>query len=413
MSDATSVGPVAQRERIADIDVLRGAALFGVFLVNLTGFGAAGIMATEGQLAALPTAPVDRAVSFAIDWLVADKANTMFAFLFGLGFYIQMERGLARDPGFARVYARRIAILALFGWAHLVFLWTWDILHLYGMVGFALLAMRRVSDRALLAIGLPLLLIDGHLLEWGLGALGIGGGGADFYADAAVLARQAADYPQELALTWRWTWIDYIVNGQLVAWMIYALGRFAMGAWVGRKGWIQRPDAAMPGFRRALVLCLPLGLALSLLARLLEAQLLGPAFAGEAWGHLGSALRPAAAALLAAGYLCGVMVALRSAAGRPLLAPLRHVGQMALTNYVTQSFVIAFVLFGIGPGLGLAGRIGTAWLAAIAIAGFVAQVALSRLWLSRFAFGPLEWAWRALTYGRRPRFRRAAALAAA
>ena len=186
-----------------------------------------------------------------------------------------------------------------------------------------------------------------------------------------------------------------------------------MGAWVGRKGWIQRPDAAMPGFRRALVLCLPLGLALSLLARLLEANLLGPAFAGEAWGHLGGALRPAAAALLAAGYVCGVMVALRSAAGRALLAPLRHVGQMALTNYVTQSFVIAFVLFGIGPGLGLAGRIGTAWLAAIAIAGFVAQVALSRLWLSRFAFGPLEWAWRALTYGRRPRFRRAAALAAA
>ena len=41
------------------------------------------------------------------------------------------------------------------------------------------------------------------------------------------------------------------------------------------------------------------------------------------------------------------------------------------------------------------------------------KVALSRLWLSRFAFGPLEWAWRALTYGRRPRFRRAAALAAA
>ena len=124
--------------------------------------------------------------------------------------------------------------------------------------------------------------------------------------------------------------------------------------WIGEKriahlaaGAIVEAFESVPEARgqTALVLCLPLGLALSLLARLLEAKLLGPAFAGEAWGHLGGALRPAAAALLAAGYVCGVMVALRSAAGRALLAPLRHVGQMALTNYVTQSFVIAFVLF--------------------------------------------------------------------
>jgi uncharacterized protein len=75
---------------------------------------------------------------------------------------------------------------------------------------------------------------------------------------------------------------------------------------------------------------------------------------------------------------------------------------MALTNYVTQSFLIAFILFDWGPGLGLAGRIGTLYLTIITIVFYAAQVWLSGLWLARFRFGPLEWVWRTATYGHRP-----------
>jgi uncharacterized protein len=87
------------------------------------------------------------------------------------------------------------------------------------------------------------------------------------------------------------------------------------------------------------------------------------------------------------------------------LAPFAWSGRMALTNYLTQGVIYGFVLFGIGPGLALAGHIGTAALSGIVVVAYAAQIAFSRWWLSRYAYGPAEWVWRALTYGTRPAMR--------
>lgn len=83
---------------------------------------------------------------------------------------------------------------------------------------------------------------------------------------------------------------------------------------------------------------------------------------------------------------------------------------MALTNYLMQGLIYAFVLFGVGPGLALAGRIGTTAVVAICVAFFAFQTAFSHWWLARYRFGPMEWLWRTLTYGERPVMRRAAAV---
>src|SRR5688572_6939691 len=82
--------PIAAAERVALMDVLRGVALFGVFLMNLTVFASLNIMATEQQLLSLPSAALDLALLGVLRWLVHDKANSIFAFLFGLGFFLQM-----------------------------------------------------------------------------------------------------------------------------------------------------------------------------------------------------------------------------------------------------------------------------------------------------------------------------------
>ena len=92
--------PVGTGERVEVMDVLRGVALFGVFLMNFTGFAAAPIMATEQQLLSLPTAAFDLALFDVLRWLFLDKANTLFAFLFGLGFYLQMRRLEVRGAEF-------------------------------------------------------------------------------------------------------------------------------------------------------------------------------------------------------------------------------------------------------------------------------------------------------------------------
>jgi uncharacterized protein len=85
---------------------------------------------------------------------------------------------------------------------------------------------------------------------------------------------------------------------------------------------------------------------------------------------------------------------------------------MALTNYLAQGFIYAFILFGVGPGLGLAGRIGAFPVVLISLAYFALQIVFSHWWLARYRFGPMEWVWRTLTYGERPVMRRAAALPA-
>ena len=109
--------------------------------------------------------------------------------------------------------------------------------------------------------------------------------------------------------------------------------------------------------------------------------------------------------VLATGYLCAIVVGLHTPGWSRWLVPFRHVGRMALSNYVMQSFICGFVFFGLGPGLALAGRVGTTALFLGVTAAFAGQVLLSRWWLTHFRYGPLEWAWRALTYGHLSRFR--------
>ena len=151
--------PVVASERVEVMDVLRGVALFGVFLMNMAPFAGTPIMATEQQLLGLPSAAYDFALLDVLRWLVADKANTIFAFLFGLGFYLQMQRLQLRGADFEALYKRRLTVLLCIGCLHLFFVWTWDILHLYALAGFILLPLRRLSNRDLLAIGIILGLV--------------------------------------------------------------------------------------------------------------------------------------------------------------------------------------------------------------------------------------------------------------
>jgi uncharacterized protein len=78
-----------------------------------------------------------------------------------------------------------------------------------------------------------------------------------------------------------------------------------------------------------------------------------------------------------------------------VLAP---VGRMALTNYLLES-VVSICLYD-GWGLGLVGRLPPSRCVALTLAVFALQVPFSHWWLSRFSFGPAEWLWRSLTYGR-------------
>lgn len=406
--------PVGAAERVEVMDVLRGVALFGVFLVNFTGFASAPIMATEQQLLSLPNAPFDLALFDVLHWLFLDKANTLFAFLFGLGFYLQMQRLEVRGVDFEALYRRRLTVLLVIGFIHFFFFWTWDILHLYAIAGFLLLPLRRLSSRALLIAGI-LFAAFGRTLQKGLAEFSSAGSWTGLpggYADSDVLLRQQiserGDYFGIVSNFFEWVFVDYIASGLILGWLCYALGRFLLGAWVGRKEWIARAADFLPGWRRLLRWTLPAGLIVEGLASLLAESPLLSDF--EHRQFLADSLHLLAVPILATGYVSAIVVAFHGGGrGHRLLSPFAAVGRMALTNYLAQSLVYGFVLFGVGPGLALAGKIGTTVIVGIVVSVFALQVALSRWWLKRYAYGPAEWVWRALTYGAMPRMRTKAA----
>jgi uncharacterized protein len=387
------------------MDVLRGVALFGVFLMNLTVFASLDIMATEQQLLSLPTAAVDLALFDVLRWLVHDKANSIFAFLFGLGFFLQMQRLESRGLDFESLYRRRLWVLLGFGVIHMVFFWVWEILHLYALAGFALLALRRLSNRDLLAVGLLCALagrVTAKTLAEFAGLASWTEPGTRF-TEAAVLTRQhlsaQGDYFGLMRAFFDITLFDYIANGFLIGWFFYALGRFLIGAWVGRHGWIARAAEFLPQWRRLMLLALPAGLLLEGTATMLaESPLLPDWPHREYWANVAHLF---SAPVLATGYVAGLVVLYHGARGKMWLSPFAWAGRMALTNYLAQSLVLAFVLFGVGPGLALAGKVGTWALFAIVVVTYAAQMMFSRWWLERFAHGPAEWVWRALTYGQR------------
>jgi uncharacterized protein len=118
----------------------------------------------------------------------------------------------------------------------------------------------------------------------------------------------------------------------------------------------------------------------------------------------------ASSPLIALGHVGTVMLIYQSGAAHWLVRRLAAVGRMALTNYLMTSILCTTLFY--GYGFGLYGKLHrpALWLVVLAIWAF--QLAISLPWLSYFRFGPAEWAWRSLTYGRaQPFFRRAEAAA--
>ena len=114
-------------------------------------------------------------------------------------------------------------------------------------------------------------------------------------------------------------------------------------------------------------------------------------FLGSQWNYWGSIG-------VSIGYICGIMLLAQSTGLHKLKDRLAAVGQMALTNYIAQSIIGVFIFYGIG--LGLFGQIERTGQMLVVLGVWTLQLLWSKPWLSAHRFGPLEWGWRSLTYGK-------------
>ncbi len=394
--------PVADNQRLDVIDGLRGFALAGVLLANLRSFTLYEDL-SEGARAALPTAGLDRLLEPAITVFVEGKFITLFSLLFGIGFALQMARIADAGEGTGR-YLRRLSILFGIGIVHAYFFWWGDILRYYALMGVVLLFVAPLKARTLAWSGAVTALLAVPLARL------VFGDPSTWVPPLSVMASHA------LAVFEGDSWSAVVrENRTLNTWALFGYwglfffvaGRLMLGAALGRSGWLHDVPAHDAIWKRILSLGLALGLALTIGIQAID---YGRLPAVQAWsaGPIGhgclTVARDLATLSLGLGYLAGFALLFQRAQWRRWLQPLVPVGRMALSNYLAQTLFGVGLFYGIGLGIGprfgLVGAVAT-WLLL-----FGAQVVASGWWLARFRFGPAEWAWRSLTYGRRQPMRR-------
>lgn len=393
-------------ERLEVLDALRGLALLGILVVNLEGLSLA--WAFTDQLAGLPTADWDAAARTLRAVFVEGKFYSIFSLLFGLGFSIQLASAARRNDGSLRLFRRRLWVLLAIGMLHLLFVWDGDILVLYSLAGFLLIPFRHLSDHALLRWALGLLLLP-VLVEAFHTATDDRLNLADRAAamataiDQRVTGQEEPRWDELVAEGWQGF---HVVTRTGPVWRVASLldqnrlskvlAMFLLGLWVGRRIRLGNLVAHRPLLHRVAFHGLWLGFMGSLATAWLAA--LGHAHASTPGGIAHAATHAIGVTPMALAYASAVALLWTDERWRARLATLAPVGRMALTNYLLQSLCGIALFYGIGAGLG--GQVGTAALVPIALLVFMLQVVVSRWWLTRFRFGPMEWVWRSLTYGR-------------
>ena len=387
-------GPTTERQRHVILDALRGLALMGIALANFPEFALWTFLSSEQQ-AAMPNAYIDEIVRF-LQYLVVDgKFYSIFSILFGIGFSLIMERhGL-------RLFVRRMLILVIIGFLHLMFIWSGDILLLYAVGGLLLTLMIGLSEKSLFILALSLIMIP-----VGLDAL-IEFGGFDFpepfyqawWNKAEALGINEANFASWLR--------DANSYGQMFAFLIQGayerlwefveghrlpkvVGLFILG-YLASKHRLYARLQDLP-LRKALYWSVSIGLPTSLLYA-------WSATSGHPWGLTVHSLLYAVSVIpLAIVFIIGICLLYlqspKSVVFRWLAAP----GRMALSCYISHSLIGVLLFYGLGFGLGTS--LGLVYIELIALVVFFIQIIVCRIWLNYFRFGPLEWLWRMLTYGR-------------
>ncbi|MFC8382933.1 DUF418 domain-containing protein [Nocardia sp. NPDC057272] len=398
MADALGTRSPAVRSgsRIAEVDILRGFALFGILITNVVvATSLWSVVGTREDPVLRFDGTVDLLVRATVDALFAGRFYLLFAFLFGYSFTLQIAAAQRAGASPVRRLLRRCAALMAIGLVHVYLLWIGDILTLYAFLCLTLIALRKVRPRTAVITAVVLYAVWSawSFLPGSAGLLAFGefvdlpAISADYTADfGSTFSAQTALAPVFLLLIW---------FGQGVP----SLAMFLIGMAAGKRNLFADPDTLRRWSFRALVIGFGIGLPISAMT-----------FAESmTWWHAPAVihgLQMLVNPFMTFAYVAAILLAAQSARLGRYTALLAPAGRMAATNYIGQSVVLMLVYT--GYGLALADDIAPLGVVAIALLTFAAQLAFSTWWLRGHSYGPVEWLLRAATYLTVPAWRRPA-----
>ncbi len=399
---SNKVDPVRSSERYVILDVLRGIALLGICLANYPEFSLYTFQKKE-VVEVMPTADIDHLWRYFHYTFIDGKFYSLFSLLFGIGFSIILAKTVERGKGLG-IFYRRMFILAVIGFLHLLFLWAGDILLLYALVGLLLPLFRNVSNRKLLIISVSLILfpiaIDAfRVLTDNRFTLLIPVEKAIQYFDAKtgitgdnfpVWLLEGKSYSDVLKFNLPGSFIrcpEFIEGCRAFK----VLGLFVFGLYIGRNRIYAQLGEHMTLLKKLRNYGILVGLPLSCLFAWSDVN-------RHPMGLLAnSTLYALSVVPLSLAYASTVCIWYTKHKNLRFFRIMAAPGRMALSNYIGQSVIGMILFYGIGFGLALMGLI---YVELIAAGVFVFQILFSNVWLRYFQFGPLEWVWRMLTYGK-------------
>lgn len=383
--------------RIAEVDILRGFALFGILITNA-------IVATtlwsfsgpDDQLRPHWDGPIDHVVGGFVDAFFVGRFYLLFAFLFGYSFTLQIAAAQRAGVSANARLLRRCAALLTVGLAHVFLLWIGDILTLYAMLCLVLITLKRLRPRTAVITGVVLYIV------WCGWMFIPGSGGGDlselgFFFDlrrmhdgysgsfADTFAIQTGTAPVFLVLIW-------FTQG------VTSLGMFLIGMAAGKRRLFENREVLRRWAPRVLIGGLAIGLPITVVNFGTGQNWFDPGFY---WDGLQELVNP----LMTFAYVAGIICLTQSARTAPMLRWLAPAGRMAASNYIFQSVVLMVVYT--GYGFGLVDTVPPAGVLGIGLLTYAVQVVASDWWLRGHRYGPVEWLLRAVTYLSIPAWRRA------
>jgi len=431
----SGVSPVAQAERISSMDVLRGAALLGIALMNIL-FSGLPLAADFNPKVSGGTTAINIAL-FAIQYVFWDgKMRGIFSMMFGAGSYLLISRAVSRGAGTeaVEIYYRRTLWLMLFGILHAFLIWHGDILYAYALLGLVLVPFHRATPKALLiTAGIFIGLMTGDSVYQGIQF--------QKHYKLAMEAEKAAAAKQKLTDEQKEAKDSYDEErkyynpsaddlkkeigmysgsyGHLLAERAKVVKRwhsnpFYMGGWdmftmmlVGiafAKTGVLAAERSEKFYLWLLAagygVGIPVGAVSFYLAWLANFEPMQTVFTFSTY--------QLARIAMTMGHVATILLVCKFGLFEGLRNRLAAVGQTALSNYILHSLIYGFVFY--GYGFGLYNRLQRYELYYVVLGMWCVSLVWSPLWLKSFRYGPLEWCWRSLTYWKRQPMRHAAEL---
>lgn len=395
-----TLNPVQAKERIQSLDILRGIAILGILIMNIQSF------AMPGAAYLNPTAYGDLEGLNRWVWILShifadQKFMTLFSILFGAGIILVTDKAMAKTGKSAGLHYKRTFWLLVIGLLHAHLIWYGDILVAYAICALFVYLFRKMKPKTLFTIGI--IIVSVHTLIY-----------VFFGMSIPFMPPEAA---QEISTSWAPS--SEIINEEIAAItgslsqqisavsaaalemqtfiffivMMWRAGGLMLVGMALYKWGVLSAEKSTGFYTKGLIISSLIGFPVIILGLVKNfdanwsfeySMFLGSQF--NYWGSL----------FVGFAYICAIMLFCKSSIFPRFKERFAAVGQMALTNYIAQSVICVLIFFGIG--FGLFGQVERSVQILIVFGVWLLQFFWSKPWLDAYRFGPLEWAWRSLTY---------------